>query len=208
FPVAVGAAYWLKMNDAVDAVLCFFGDGAANQGTFHECLNMASLWKLPVLFVCENNHYQIGTEIHRHSAVAEIHRRACAYAMDARSVDGMDVLAVHEATRDALRHVRAGNGPFLLECETYRYRGHSMADPGSYRSALELEELRARDPLETFRARALAADWITQEAQQALDREVDEVVRDAVAFAADSPAPEDLHHGVYHTPLDLYGGRP
>jgi pyruvate dehydrogenase E1 component alpha subunit len=208
FPVAIGAAYWLKMNDAADVVLCFFGDGAANQGTFHECLNMAALWKLPVLFVCENNHYQIGTEIHRHSAVAEIHRRACAYAMDSRGIDGMDVLAVHEATREALHHVRAGNGPFLLECETYRYRGHSMADPGSYRSALELEELRARDPLETFRARALAADWLNQGAQQALESEVDEVVRDAVAFAADSPAPDDLHHGVYRAPLDLYGGRP
>jgi len=114
FPIATGAAYWLKMNEAPDAVLCFFGDGAANQGTFHECLNMAALWRLPVVFLCENNHYQIGTEIHRHSAVAEIYRRACAYGMDARHVDGMDVLAVHEATREALRHVRAGNGPYLL----------------------------------------------------------------------------------------------
>ncbi len=208
FPVATGAAYWLKMNNAPDAVLCFFGDGAANQGTFHECLNMAALWQLPVLFICENNHYQIGTEIHRHSAVPEIHRRACAYGMDGRRVDGMDVLAVHEATHNALRHVRAGNGPYLLECETYRYRGHSMADPGSYRSALEVEELHTRDPVESFRSRALAEDWVSHDELDALESEVHKAVDDAVNFAAQSAEPEDLAHGVYRVPIDLYGGQP
>ncbi len=208
FAIAAGVGYWLRMNDLTHVVLCYFGDGAVNQGTFHESLNMAALWKLPVLFVCENNRYQIGTEIHRHSAVPEVYRRASAYGIDSRRVDGMDVVAVYEATRAALQHVRAGNGPYLLECETYRYRGHSMADSGAYRSALELAELRARDPLDGFRERALAEGWLVAADCDEIDSEIDRVVADAVRFAADSPQPTDLGASVYREPLDLYGGRP
>ncbi len=206
FPVATGVAYWLRMQNATDAVLCYFGDGAANQGTFHESLNMAALWKLPVLFICENNHYQIGTEIHRHSAVAEIHRRAIAYGMVGRRVDGMDVLAVYEATRLALEHVRSGNGPYLLECDTYRYRGHSMADSGAYRSALEVGELRARDPLETFRRQVLEEGRLEQAECDAVEAEVRDSVEAAVRFAEESPPPQQLDKDVYVTPMDLYGG--
>jgi pyruvate dehydrogenase E1 component alpha subunit len=207
-PVAAGAAYWLRMNEAPDVVLCYFGDGASNQGTFHESLNMSALWKLPVVFICENNHYQIGTEIHRHSAVTEIFRRADAYGMDGERVDGMDVVAVYEATRKAIKHVREGHGPFLLECETYRYRGHSMADPAAYRSALEIEELRARDPLATFKQRGLDAGWFNETDCKTLETRAQATVDAASAFAKESPQPERLHDHVYAHPLDLYGGHP
>ena len=205
FSVATGVGYRLRMNNAPHAVLCYFGDGAANQGTFHESLNMASLWKLPVLFICENNHYQIGTEIHRHSAVAEIYRHAAAYGMDGRRVDGMDVLVVYEATQLALEHVRAGNGPYLLECDTYRYRGHSMADSGAYRSVLEVAELKARDPLETFRQQGLTEGWFDAAECDAIATQVQEIVEDAIHFAAESPSPTDFSHGVYVKSIDLYG---
>ncbi len=206
FPIAIGAAYRIRMTEAPDAVLCYFGDGAANQGTFHESLNMAALWRLPVLFICENNHYQIGTEIHRHSAVAEIHRRACAYGMEGRRVDGMDVLAVLEATQEALAHIRAGHGPVLLECETYRYRGHSMADHGAYRSQLEVAEFRARDPLRRFRELAAEKGWLSAEEADELDQRAQRTVDEAVAFAEASPPPTELEKDVYVHPLDLYGG--
>jgi len=206
FPIAIGAAYWLAMNQEPDCVLCYFGDGAVNQGTFHESLNMAALWKLPVLFICENNHYQIGTEIHRHSAVVEVYKRACAHGMESRRVDGMDVLAVYEAVRGALRHIRAGNGPCLLECDTYRYRGHSMADAGAYRSAVEVAELRARDPITVLRTRAQKEQWLEQAEIDAVEQEVRGVVEEAVRFAEQSPPPEDLHRDVYARPLDLYNG--
>jgi pyruvate dehydrogenase E1 component alpha subunit len=205
FPVAAGIAYWLRMNEGSEIVLCYFGDGAANQGTFHETLNMAALWKLPVLFICENNHYQIGTEIHRHTAVPEIYRHASAYGIDGRRVDGMDVLAVYEATRSALQHVRVGNGPYLLECETYRYRGHSMADAGAYRSTLEVAELQSRDPLTTFRERALKENWLNTTDCEQIVQEVQQVVEEAVKFASASPAPTKLDTHVYVEPIDLYG---
>lgn len=146
-PVAVGVAYSVMLRNLPEAVICFFGDGAVNQGTFHEALNMAGLWHLPVLFVCENNHYAIGTEIHRHSAVTEVYKRAAAYNIPAEKVDGMDVLAVYDAAKRALDRIRHGAGPQFLECETYRYRGHSMADPGTYRPAVELKAYQAIDPL-------------------------------------------------------------
>jgi len=205
FPVAAGIAYWLRMNNRPEVVVCYFGDGAANQGTFHESLNMAALWKLPVLFLCENNHYQIGTEIHRHSAVPEIYRRAVAYGMDGHQVDGMDVVAVYDATQTAFEHVRAGNGPYLLECETYRYRGHSMADAGAYRSSLEVEELQARDPLAGFKNKALANGWLSQKDCQTIEQEVHDVVTDAVQFALDSPPQTELNAHVYSEAFDLYG---
>jgi pyruvate dehydrogenase E1 component alpha subunit len=187
--------------------LCYFGDGAANQGTFHETLNMAALWKLPVLFICENNHYQIGTEIHRHSSITEIYRRASAYGIDGRRVDGMDVLDVYEACQQAIAHIRSGNGPYLLECDTYRYRGHSMADSGAYRSALEVAELRARDPIQMYQSRCLKEGWLTEAEVEDIYVEVRRVVDDAVQFASDSPKPEQLDKDVYTAPLDLYRGR-
>jgi len=208
FPISIGVAYRQAMLESRDVVLCYFGDGAVNQGTFHESLNMAALWKLPVLFICENNHYQIGTEIHRHSAVPEVYKRACAYGIEARRVDGMEVEAVYEASRLALEHVRNGLGPYLLECETYRFRGHSMADSGAYRSGLEMAELRARDPLALFSRRVEEAGWMSGPDIEELQGRARQVVDDAVAFALASPPPGDLFKNVYRRPLDLYRGEP
>lgn len=208
FPVAVGAAYWLAMRQSPDVVFCFFGEGAVNQGTFHESLNMAALWKLPVLFICENNHYQIGTEIHRNSAVTEVYKRGCGNGVPGKRVDGMDVLAVHQATQDALQHVRSGSGPLLLECETYRFRGHSMADSGAYRSALEMAELKARDPLLNLRNRALQEGWISEDDIEALFKKAHTTVDEAVRFAEQSPPPTDLYKDIYTQPLDVYRGVP
>ena len=208
FPVALGVAYQLRLSNAPDAVICFFGEGAANQGTFHESLNMAALWKLPILFICENNHYQIGTEVHRNSAIPEVYKRACAYGIDAQRVDGMDVLSTYNAASDAMRHLRQGNGPFLLECDTYRYRGHSMADNAAYRSDTEVSELKARDPLVTFRRQAIKEGWLEDSLIEQLENEIDNVVDDAVRFAGASPPPEGLHDNVYVRPLDLYRGLP
>lgn len=205
FPVAAGIAYWLRMNNKPEVVICYFGDGAANQGTFHETLNMAALWKLPVLFICENNHYQIGTEIHRHTTVPEIYRHAIAYGIDGVRVDGMDVLAVYAATQTAIQHVRSGNGPYLLECDTYRYRGHSMADSGAYRSVLEMAELRARDPIITYRAHLMKENWVGEDELQRIEKEVKNLVGDAVEFAERSPPPTALEHNVYSEPFSLYG---
>jgi len=208
FPVALGVAYQLRLSNAPDAVICFFGEGAVNQGTFHESLNMAALWKLPILFICENNRYQIGTEVHRNSAIAEVYKRACGYGIDAQRVDGMDVQATYNAARDAMRHIRQGNGPFLLECDTYRYRGHSMADNAAYRPDTELAELKARDPVVTFRHQAIKQDWLTEALIEQLENEVDAVVEKAVHFAEASPPPEKLQENVYVRPIDLYRGLP
>jgi pyruvate dehydrogenase E1 component alpha subunit len=214
FPVATGIAYAIAMRELPEAVICFFGDGAVNQGTFHESLNMAALWRLPVLFVCENNHYQIGTEIHRHSAVAEVYKRAASYRIPARKIDGMDVLAVHSATQEALAQVRAGNGPQLLEFETYRFRGHSMADPGSYRPKVELQAFENEDPVKVAIAETVAGyptaaqiaaagpdnigrlmahldkgGRLSPQQLDAMRAEVAGIVEEAVRFAATSPQP-------------------
>jgi len=214
FPVAAGIGYSIALRGLPEAVICFFGDGAVNQGTFHETLNMAALWKLPVLFICENNHYQIGTEIHRHSAVVDVYKRACAYNIPAEKLDGMDVINVHEATRHALAQIHAGNGPQLLEFETYRFRGHSMADPGSYRPRSEVKAYAGKDPVQTVineaefgyptqeEIAAAGPDIIAQlvdhpsaidhfDAHQvaAIKQDVEDVVEDAVALALQSPQP-------------------
>ena len=153
-PISIGIAYAIAMRGLPEVVVCFFGDGAVNQGTFHELLNMASLWRLPVLFVCENNHYAIGTEIHRHSAVPEVFKRVAAYNVPAEKIDGMDVLKVYDDPPNALDRIRRGGGPQFVECETYRYRGHSMADPATYRPAVELKAYQAWDPISAGYPRA------------------------------------------------------
>jgi len=214
YPVALGIAYAIAMRELPEAVICFFGDGAVNQGTFHESLNMAALWRLPILFVCENNHYQIGTEIHRHSAVTEVYKRACGYHIPARRIDGMDVLAVHQATSAALEQIRAGAGPQFLEMETYRFRGHSMADPGSYRPKVEVQAHQQDDPLlvaieETLpyypsseEIQAAGNDVIKQLSDHmnleghldqtgfdSVSKQIDDIIEDAVQFALNSPEP-------------------
>ena len=184
-PIAVGVAYAVAMRGRPDAVICFLGDGAVNQGTFHESLNMAGLWRLPLLFVCENNHYAIGTEIHRHSAVAEVYKRIAGYNIPAEKIDGMDVLKVYETTRRALDHIHNGNGPQFIECETYRYRGHSMADPGTYRPLVELRAHEAWDPISLM----VKAGHFAESEVEDLRKEVAATVEDAVEFSLKSPQP-------------------
>jgi pyruvate dehydrogenase E1 component alpha subunit len=213
-PIALGIAYAVAMRRLSEAVICFFGDGAVNQGTFHESLNMAGLWRLPLLFVCENNHYAIGTEIHRHSAVVEVFKRAAAYNIPAEQVDGMDVQKVFQATRRALDRIRDGGGPQFIECKTYRWGGHSMADPGTYRPAVEVKAYKAWDPISAaireieFRyptqaelseagpdnishltAHMVEAGHLAEAEIEKLKKEVQAVVEDAVQFASQSPQP-------------------
>ena len=191
FPIAVGLAFAAKFRAEDRITACFFGDGAVNQGTFHESLNWARLWELPVLFICENNFYGIGTEVHRSSALASIHKRTCGYDIPSEKVDGMDVIAVQRAVKHAADQVREQGRPYFIEAVTYRFRGHSMADPARYRSAAEHEVWKARDPIPQF-ARRLIDEQIADETQlDAIRQECLEQVADAVHFAEQSPWPED-----------------
>lgn len=198
-PIAVGLALADKLQNLPRVTACFFGDGAVAEGEFHESLNLAALWKLPVLFVCENNLYAMGTALSRHQAQPNIAPKAAAYAMASATADGMDVLAVEAATVEALEYVRSGGGPFLLEFRTYRYRAHSMADPDLYRHKEEIEHWKQRDPIKNFAARLLTAGTITEVDFKALEQAVEREVADAIAFAeAGEWEPiEDLTKAVY-----------
>ncbi len=181
--------------------ICYFGDGATNNGYFHESLNLSAVWKLPVIWVCENNNYGMGTRVDRASAVTEMYRKACAYDIPTEQVDGQNVLDVFEATQRAAEHVRSGNGPYFIEARTYRYRGHSMGDPERYRSKEEVEEWLKNDPIRRF-ASILHTLGIDQERLDAIHAEVEEEVQDAVRFAEESPEPplEALYEDVYANP--------
>ncbi|HXJ81332.1 MAG TPA: pyruvate dehydrogenase (acetyl-transferring) E1 component subunit alpha [Candidatus Methylomirabilis sp.] len=198
-PIAVGLALADKLRSRAALTACFFGDGAVAEGEFHESLNLAALWKLPVLFLCENNLYAMGTALSQHQAQIDIRRKADAYAMPADVADGMDVLAVEAATRRAAASVRDGDGPFLLELRTYRFRAHSMADPELYRAKQEVEEWKTRDPIARHVARLREAgslgDPDLTEIESGVAAEVDEAVR----FAEAGPwePVEDLTRHVY-----------
>jgi pyruvate dehydrogenase E1 component alpha subunit len=191
FPIAVGLAYAARFRNEDRISACFFGDGAVNQGNFHEALNWARLWELPVLFICENNNYGIGTSVERASALADVHKRACGYDIPAVRIDGMDVIAVHEAVKWGAEWVREHSRPYLIEAITYRFRGHSMADPGKYRAAAEVELWKARDPIPAFAKRLLEEGITSQEQLDALKDKAGAVVLEAVKFAEESPWPED-----------------
>jgi pyruvate dehydrogenase E1 component alpha subunit len=180
-------------------VLCIFGDGAVNEGEFHEALNLASVWKLPVLFLCENNLYGMGTAVERVSAVEEVYIRARAYDIPTDRVDGMDVIAVRESVNNALSQVRAGDGPYFLEALTFRYRGHSMADAELYRDKDEIGRWRSRDCIEQLKKRLEDAGDLAEGAFDRLQQEVDSEVEAAAEFAENSPEPpiESLHANVY-----------
>jgi len=198
-PIALGLALADKLQARVRVTACFFGDGAVAEGEFHESLNLAALWQLPVLFLCENNLYAMGTALSRHQSQTDIRRKAAAYDIPADAVDGMDVVAVEAATRRAAQSVRSGAGPYLLEARTYRFRAHSMYDPELYRAKEEVELWKARDPILTFNARldaqglSSAADLVRIET--AVAAEIDAAVR----FAEDSAwePVEDLVKDVY-----------
>ncbi len=205
-PLATGVAFSQRYQKKDGVVVCLFGDAAVNIGAFHESLNMAAVWKLPVIFVCENNRYGMGTAVERSSAVAEVWRRASAYDVRGEAVDGMDVLAVRDAVARAAAECRPEGGkPVLLEARTYRYRGHSMADPATYRTRDEVELEKRRDPLEVLLAKARAAghEPSAQEFER-IEGEVAREVEEAVRFAEESPdpRPEAIWEDVYASPDD------
>jgi pyruvate dehydrogenase E1 component alpha subunit len=188
--LAVGLALAEQYKKTDGAVLCYFGDGSTNIGYFHEALNLAGTWKLPVLFICENNQYGMGTAVERASAVTEIVRKASAYNMPAEQVDGMDVFKVHEASEKSLAAIRDGQGPQFLEMITYRYEGHSMGDPLRYRTKEEVEKWREDDPIGILERHLLEENLADRDKLEAIDKAVDEEIEAAVRFAEESPFPE------------------
>jgi len=191
-PLAAGIAFAVKYKSGDQVCLCFFGEAAVNIGAFHEALNMASVWKLPVIFLCENNRYGMGTAFERVAAVTDVVEHACSYDMAAEVVDGMNALTVYEATRRAVERARKGGHPTLLEVRTYRYMGHSMSDPlhGVYRTKDEVEEQRKRDPITQLAEKMKEEGVLDQGALDAMDAEIHAEVDAAVRFADESPDPE------------------
>lgn len=190
-PLGTGIAFAHKYKEDGGVCLTYFGDGAANQGQVYESFNMASLWDLPVIYIIENNRYGMGTSIERASASANFVDRAEAYGFPGMQVDGMDVIKVHEAAEEALAHVRAGKGPYMLEMQTYRYRGHSMSDPAKYRTKEEVQKMRTeKDPIETLKETLISLGHADEESLKAMDKEVRERVNAAADFAQESPEPD------------------
>jgi pyruvate dehydrogenase E1 component alpha subunit len=188
-PIAVGAALSIRRQGRRDVAMCFFGDGANNEGAFHEALNMASVWKLPVVFFCENNQYGMSTSTERSTAVKRIADRAAAYAMPGVAVDGNDFKAVAAASFEAVERARAGEGPSLIESLTYRWRGHSRSDRNRYRTKEEIEAWRAKDPIARFEAELLDLGLLTPPESAAIADSVAAEIEAALAFASASPAP-------------------
>src|SRR3954462_3535240 len=198
-PLAVGLGLGADYMETEDAVLCQFGDGAANQGNFGEALNLAALWKLPVVFMVTNNQFGMGTALERHSAVTDLHKRGDGYGVPGMRCDGMDVLDTHPVTPAALRRPREDPQPVLVEAITYRFRGHSMADPEEYRTKEQVEEWRTRDPLKSFAGRLVEEGVASEEDIEQIDEEAIARIDEAVQFADQSahPEPESLYDNVY-----------
>ena len=182
-PLAVGLALADKLQNVARVTACFFGEGAMAEGAFHESMNLAALWRLPVLFCCENNLYAMGTALARSESQTDLCAKAAAFGVPAEKVDGMDVTAVHEAAKIAAAHVRSGQGPYFLEIQTYRYRAHSMFDPDLYREKAEIEEWKKRGPIHSFSQRLKAQGMLSEEQFLAIDARVGEEVAAAVAYA-------------------------
>ncbi|GES45491.1 pyruvate dehydrogenase E1 component alpha subunit [Rhizobium sp. ERR 922] len=185
----LGFANWYRGNDNVS--VAYFGDGAANQGQVYESFNMAQLWKLPVIFVIENNRYAMGTSTARATAQADFSKRGASFGIPGIQVDGMDVRAVKAAADEAVAHCRSGKGPIILEMLTYRYRGHSMSDPAKYRSKDEVQKMRSEhDPIEQVRIRLLEKGWATEDDLKDIDKDVRDIVADSADFAQNDPEPD------------------
>jgi len=190
FPLAAGIAKGIKMKGDDDICICFLGDAANNQGTFHESLNMAKIWNLPVLYVCENNLYGIGTRIDRSTAVIDQYKRVSGYDIPSSQEDGQDIEKVYAAAETAIDHVRSGKGPYFLELMTYRYRGHSMSDSNAYREKDEERMWGNRDPIIMLRERLIEAGELTLEDYKAMDNEIlNEIEEDVIKFAEESAEP-------------------
>lgn len=198
-PLTVGLALAERMQGGARLSACFFGEGAMAEGAFHESINLAALWQLPMLFCCENNRYAMGTALDRSQSQTDLCVKASAYKVDTRSVDGMDVIAVYEAARDAVEHIRAGRGPFFLEFRTYRFRAHSMFDPQLYRDKDEVEQWKTHGPIHTYSAQLKAEGLLDEPGFLAILAQVDAEVEAAVTYAeSGSLEPlEDLSRDVY-----------
>ena len=203
-PLATGVAFASKYKGTDQVTLCFFGEAAVNQGAFHESLNMAQLWKLPCIYICENNQYGMGTSLARAMSSQDISQKACAYDIAAEFVDGMDVLAVREATLRAVERARKNYLPTLLEVRTYRFMGHSMSDPGNYRTRAEIERHQERDPIRLFLASLKEEGLLSDSQSQDIEAQVKEQVEKAVQFAEESPLPDpkELYTDVYANPIN------
>jgi pyruvate dehydrogenase E1 component alpha subunit len=190
-PLGTGVAFANKYRGNGRISLVYLGDGAVNQGQVYESFNMAALWKLPVLYVIENNKYGMGTSVERASASHDLYVRAAPYGIPGSQVDGMDVLAMHKAAREAIAHVRSGAGPYVIEAQTYRYRGHSMSDPAKYRTKEEVAQMRQEhDPIDLVRRRLLETLEVTEDLLKSIDKEIKEIVTEAADFAQSSPEPD------------------
>ncbi|WP_374634346.1 pyruvate dehydrogenase (acetyl-transferring) E1 component subunit alpha [Ferrovibrio sp.] len=190
-PLGTGLAFAQKYKGTDNVTFCYFGDGSANQGQVYESFNMAELWKLPVIYVIENNQYAMGTSLARASAQPALYKRGESFGVPGRQVDGMNVTAVREAGEQAVAHCRAGKGPIILEMMTYRYRGHSMSDPAKYRSKEEVSKMRAEhDPIDQVRALLLDNKLADEDALKAVDKDVKEIVQKAADFSQSSPEPD------------------
>jgi pyruvate dehydrogenase E1 component alpha subunit len=198
-PLAVGVGLSLKMRRTDEIVMGFFGDGAANQGGFHEALNMAAIWTLPVVYVCENNQYGMSMSTDRAFKIERIAQRADSYGMVGVTVDGNDVIEVYEAAAEAVERARSGGGPVLLECVTYRWKGHSKSDQELYRTKEEIEAWKKKDPVRRFRERLVTESVITDEEAGSIEDEADRTITEAVEFARSSPEPDvdTILEGVY-----------
>lgn len=190
-PLGTGLAFAHQYKGDNGVCFCYLGDGAVNQGQVYESFNMAALWKLPVIYVIENNRYGMGTSVERASASTDLHHRGAAYGIASEAVDGMDVIAVYEAGQRAADYARSGKGPFILEAKTYRYRGHSMSDPAKYRSKEEVSKMRTEhDPIDQVKKRLLNLGVIDEDGLKAIDKEVKAVITEAAEFAQNSPEPD------------------
>lgn len=198
-PLGAGIGFAEKYRGTDNVCVCYMGDGAVRQGAFHEALNMAMTWKLPVIFIIENNNYAMGTSVERTSNVTDLYKLGLAFNMPSFPVDGMSPEAVHEAMESALERARKGNGPTLLEMNTYRYKGHSMSDPAKYRSKDEVEEYKSKDPIEHCRNMIMKNKWLSEEELESINKKVNDIVEESVKFAEESPYPDpsELYKDVY-----------
>ncbi len=201
-PLGAGIAFAEKYRGSKNVTLCYMGDGAVNQGAFHETLNMAMLWKLPVIFIIENNNYAMGTSVARSSSVTDLYKLGETYGMPSEAVNGMVCEDVHDAIKKAADHARKGNGPSLLEMKTYRYKGHSMSDPAKYRTKEEVEEYKAQDPIQRVLKTITDKKYATENELEKIQKRVKKEVDDAVKFAEESPFPDasELYEDVYSEP--------
>ena len=188
-PVATGVAFKIKYQAEDGVVLCYFGDGAIHQGAFHESLNLAKIWNLPIVYICENNQYGMGTDFRRVSAVHDLSTMGQAYGIEGRQVNGMDVIEVYEATAEAVKKAKEEQQPGFLEIRTYRYKGHSMSDPGKYRTREELDAYRQQDPILVLKQAMVKEGLLTEDDYAALDETARKAAEDSAEFAENSPEP-------------------